>query len=405
MRSVPRLNVRTQLSLAFLVVVLISWGLNVLVFQYVIEQDRQRFRREMTAQREAAAQREGAARNGGVATAPGTERHGPDGGNGGRSRRSAWRSRAYPKVLPIQATIAVVLSLGAGAWLARHFTRPLSRLEEGAHAFHAHRFQHRIPQLGGDEFARVAASMNEMAERVEGQFAALETDARRRRQLLADVAHELRSPVATLKTMAEAMRDGLASQPERRERALSAMVGTSDRLQRLVSDLMELAKLDLRELPLHIQSVDLANVADQSLIAHSDAAERAGIHLRPLCADGDTIISGDPMRLGEIVDNLLGNAVDHAGREAEVWLEVRGNDQGVTLIVADTGRGIAEEHMPFIFDPFYRADTVRTPGDQHSGLGLRIARALAEAHGGTLLLESTEGHGARATLSLPRPST
>jgi signal transduction histidine kinase len=111
-------------------------------------------------------------------------------------------------------------------------------------------------------------------------------------------------------------------------------------------------------------------------------------------------VSADPHRLAQILDNLVDNAISHAGPGAQVRVTVEPGDM-VKVNVSDTGRGIPAEHLPYLFDPFYRGDAARTPGGRHSGLGLRIARGLAHAHGGDLRIESEEGRGTRATLLLP----
>jgi signal transduction histidine kinase len=242
--------------------------------------------------------------------------------------------------------------------------------------------------------------MNQMAERIGDQVQALQADSRRRQQLLADVAHELRSPVATLKTMAEALRDGMAVGPERSERATRAIVESAARMERLVNDLMDLARLDMDEFPLHRKPVDLRTVAVDCVRRHSQAAEGAGIRLHPVAEGALAVVSGDPHRLAQVLDNILDNAISHAGSGAEVSVTVEAGNL-VVVTIADTGRGISAEHMPYVFDAFYRGDPARTPGDRHSGLGLRIARGLARAHGGDLTIESAEGKGTRAILTLP----
>jgi signal transduction histidine kinase len=115
------------------------------------------------------------------------------------------------------------------------------------------------------------------------------------------------------------------------------------------------------------------------------------------------MVRGDPVRLSQVLDNLLDNAASHAGEGAEVRVSLRGGPT-CTLEVSDTGRGIPEEHMPFLFDPFYRVDTSRSPSGRHAGLGLRICRGLIEAHGGTLELRSEVGAGTTVTIELPAAS-
>lgn len=300
----------------------------------------------------------------------------------------------------INLFVGVIVALAAGILLSRRFTRPLALLAEGAGALRAGRLDHRVPLTGDDEFGRVATSMNQMAERISDQIQALQADGRRRQQLLADVAHELRSPVAALKAMSEALRDGVAVGPDRSERATRAIVESAARMERLVKDLMDLARLDLHELPLHRLTVDLRAAARDAVRRYGQAAEAAHMCLHPV-EEGDPVpVSADPHRLAQILDNLIDNAVSHGGSGAEVRVRVEPGEMAM-VTVSDTGRGISAEHLPYLFDPFYRGDAARTPGDRHSGLGLRIARGLAQAHGGDLQIESSVNQGTHATLTLP----
>jgi signal transduction histidine kinase len=253
---------------------------------------------------------------------------------------------------------------------------------------------------GESDFTRVALAMNRMAERLRGQIDELERDAERRKQLLADVAHELRTPVMTMQTMCSAMVGGLADQPERKQQALASLHRASERLSRLVSDLLELAKLDLKELPIHLQKIEVRELLTAILQNHAGAARQLQVILHELDPGPPVEVMADPERLTQILDNLVNNAIHHAGSGATVQLSVEPGDP-VQIKVADTGKGIAPEHLPYLFDPFYRVDQVRTPGDPHCGLGLRIARGLAEAHHGRLTLSSRIGQGTTAIVSLP----
>ena len=209
------------------------------------------------------------------------------------------------KIAVLRTAIALLLALLAGAWLNRRFSHPLSALTHGARQLQQGDFTYRLPLLGDDEFTQVAAAMNGLAERVSVHIAHLEEEARRRQQLLADVTHELRSPVTTMRTMAGALEEGLADDPERRARAVRSLVLTSDRLQHLVTDLLELAKLDLHELPLHRQSVDVRELAGACLQAHTPAAAQAAVRLQPVEAGEPLLAYADPDRLAQVLDNLL----------------------------------------------------------------------------------------------------
>lgn len=411
-----KFSVRTRLTVAFLFVVTLSWVLGFLTLRYFMIQDIQRLNREMAANDARARLHVGPMGhlsygpppddNGGGAPGDwvdhgGGPPPGPDGphgpGPGGPHRPDRDHMPLFiAQNLWAQSVISVVLALLAGWWLSRGFTRGLAALANGARAFHQRQFTHRIPVTGNDEFSDVAASMNEMADQVGAQIAALEEDAHRRQQILADVAHELRSPVATLEAMTAALQDGVAEQPERRTEALSYMRDSAGRMKRLVNDLLEVARLDLREVPLVCGPVNLCDLAEEVVETHRAAAEKAGIALVAAQPCDPVEVEADALRVSQVLANLVENAITYAGRHAHVTVSVTAEPPGI--VVADTGAGIAAKHMPFIFDPFYRADVARTPGDNHSGLGLRIARGLMEAHGGTLKLESEEGHGTTASL-------
>lgn len=304
------------------------------------------------------------------------------------------------KWLILRFLIALGLAALTGSLLGRKFTRPLTQLANGAKAFHSGDFGYRIPVTGSDEFADVATAMNEMAQQVSAHIGTLEEDAERRRQFLADIAHELRSPVTTMRTMVGALKDGVAEQPERRERAISALADTSERLLRLVQDLMELAKLDLNELPLNKKPVNLADLLTASIQSHEAEAAASGIILHPLYTSSAPMITADPDRITQVIDNILQNAISYAGEGAEVTTSIE-NTNPVIINIRDTGKGISASDLPFIFDSFYRADSARTPGECHSGLGLSIARRLVEVHNGQLTISSKEGKGTTVTITIP----
>jgi len=396
MRFVPDLKVGQRLILTMILVVVLSWGLgSFLAYQAM---------RMHLLGPARAPERLDRPPPPGQGAAPGSPRltpepsrpGGPPRGPGGPGHRPSW----WNPFLFMNVGVGTLLALIAGRWLSRRFTRPLATLAEGATALGSGDLGHRIPVRGDDEFGRVAVSMNQMAERIAEQIGQLEQDRQRRQHLLADVAHELRSPIATLKTMAEALRDGVADTPERSDRAVRAIAESAERMEHLINDLLELARLDLEQLPLHPQPVDLRAASADALRRHRDAAVAARMTLHPVASGEPVLASADPHRLAEILDNLLDNALSHAGPGAEVTVTVTPGDPA-SLTVADTGRGISQEHLPYLFDAFYRVDSVRTPGDRHLGLGLRIARSLARAQGGDLSLESAEGQGTRALLTLP----
>ncbi len=411
MRFVPKINVRGQLTLTILLAILLSWVCGAGIGNYLTYRQLGNYRAVMLAHRELypnpiPVQRFGL-REFLLGYPPRLPRPviGPP--PVGATPRI---DRTPPPLEPAQieqqrttagltALAALCIALLAGAWASRRFTRPLSKLMTGARAITDGDYTQPLALRGEGEFVQLAETLNAMVVRIAAHVAQLEQEAETRRHFMADIAHEFRTPITTLKTMAGALEEGLADDPARRQRAARSILRTADRLLRLVTDMLELAKLDLHELPLHRQPVDMRELAASCVQAHADSARAAGITLHPVEAGAPVMRDVDPDRLAQTLDNLLSNAVSYAGAGAEVAVTFDG-DNPTRLRVADTGRGIPAHHLPFLCEPFYRVDAVRTPGDKHSGLGLRIARALVEAHGGQLTIDSTEGQGTTVTIIL-----
>lgn len=404
MPIVPRVSVRVGLVLAILATILVSWILSTGIANYFNYLSFRSLRQEMIHRPELYPQPIPEPKFGitefltGRPPYPrGAFRPPPEPGMPPRRPMRPFESRN----LTVRLVVALAVAGLAGLWLSRKFTNPLTTLARGAHTFRSGDFSHRIPLGGTNEFAAVADAMNQMAERVSDQINRLETEAERRRQLLADIAHELRAPVTTMRTMAGALQDGVADEPERRDRAVASLVETSERMLRLVQDLMDLAKLDLDELPLDLREVDVRELVISAIRSHEADASSAGIALHPVPHSPPVMLAVDPDRIAQILDNLLQNAVCYAGLGAEVSTVVEDGDR-VRIVISDTGKGIRAEDLPYVFDSFYRADSARTPGQSHSGLGLSIARRLAQAHGGNLTIWSEEGKGTAVTIELPR---
>lgn len=301
----------------------------------------------------------------------------------------------------LRLAIALGLALGAAHWLGRRLTRPLMELADGARSFHSRNFAYRVPTMKGSEFAVVATAMNDMAQEVSQHISNLEEDAQRQRQFLADVAHELRSPVTTMRTMAGALQDGLAQEPERMERAVSVLVRTSERMLRLVQDVMALVELDLDQLPVTKAETDLRILVLAVFSSYEADAAAAEITILPLQHAPPVIARVDADRITQVLDNIVGNAISYAGKGASVRAVITDGDP-VCISIIDTGGGIPANDLPHILDSFYRVNTARTPGENHIGLGLSIARRLIEAHHGKLTIESEEGKHTTVTLNLPK---
>ena len=330
----------------------------------------------------------------------------PDNGNDGRDNEGPIRkSHRRPIFIEVREFLvrmlfAIVLASLTAAWVAKRFTKPLNALTAGVEEYQEGNFDYRIPTQNYAEFQSVAHAMNTMADEVNRHIQRLEDDAERRKQFLANIAHEFRSPVTTMRTMAGALQDGMASDPDRRTRALDALVGSSERLLRLVQDLMELARLDLDHFTLNKRKVILNDLLHGAVNSLTAAAQQHNITIHPVSATDTIIVNADPDRLLQAVDNVIGNAISHAGDGCEIWVSVNTGDR-IAIVIKDSGKGIKAEHLQYVCDPFYRADAARTPGDKHSGLGLSIAKRLIEAHGGELNIESRDNAGTTVSMYLP----
>jgi two-component system sensor histidine kinase BaeS len=295
-------------------------------------------------------------------------------------------------VTVLSASVAFVAALILSLILARVIGHPLETLTRAVRRMGAGDLGQRVPEEGSAETIDLARSFNAMA-------ASLATSQALRQQLVADVAHELRTPLANIRGYLEAIEDGVVSADEATMRTLREEAA---QLNALVDDLQELAQAEAGELRLA-----LVPVAPRELIERATEAARARAGERAVRLIGEAApelppVAVDLQRIGQVLQNLLTNALRHTPAGGRVTVRAAlAPDGRVALTVADTGSGIAPEDLPRIFERFYRADSARARATGGSGLGLTIARRLVEAHGGAIEVESAPGVGSRFTVLLP----
>lgn len=285
-----------------------------------------------------------------------------------------------------------VLAVAAGVtvFAGRRLTRPIRALTAAVRRMgHGDRTA-RVPISGHDEVAQLGQAFNAMAESV-----AKSED--QRRAMVGDIAHELRTPLANVRGYLEAAEDGVVPL----DRALvSSLLEESALLQHLIDDLQDLALADAGALRMHREACDAADLARQAVAAHQTSATDAGITL--VAAEPEPVaVDVDPRRIRQALSNLVANAVQYTPSGGEVRVDVRRDGDTAVLTVSDNGPGIAPEHLPRLFDRFYRTDTSRTRATGGSGLGLAITKHLVEAHEGSVEVTSTEGVGSVFTIRLP----
>jgi signal transduction histidine kinase len=291
-------------------------------------------------------------------------------------------------------------ALVVGGLFAYGIVRPVRQLTEATAAVARGALDHRVPVNSRDEIGQLGAAFNSMA-------ADLQNAERLRRDMTADVAHELRNPIAVLRGNIEAVIDGvLPPTPDN----LQPLLEQTQLLSRLVDDLRMLALADADELSLDRQPTDVGALAQTMLAQFSAAAEARRITLTPDVAPALPGVWADPQRLSQVIGNLLSNAIRHTPEGGTIRLGVAAKAAGknageVALTVADSGPGITPEALPHVFERFYRADRSRSRADGGTGLGLAIARKLVELHGGRIGVSSEPGQGASFTVWLPAGGT
>jgi two-component system sensor histidine kinase BaeS len=254
-------------------------------------------------------------------------------------------------------------------------------------------YAERVPAAGGDELAALAAEFNAMA----GELEATE---RRRVGLIGDVAHELRTPLATIEGYTEGVLDGVVAPSEETWALIHDEVG---RLKRLVSDLQELSRAEAKQLALHPRPVALAELIERARARLAPQYAEKAVALRTEAPGDLPSIEVDPDRILQLLVNLLGNALRATPAGGEVRVRARAAGDELIVAVADSGVGIATEHLPHLFERFYRVDKARSRALGGHGIGLTICKALVEAHGGRIWATSDGPHtGATFTFTLPR---
>ncbi len=303
---------------------------------------------------------------------------------------------AFDDALLVSLAVAIgaaVATAAAVSWfLAVRIVRPIGRLAAAAERIAGGSYGERVSVASSDELGVLASAFNDMA-------AALESAELRRRQLLADLAHELRTPIATIEGYVEGVRDGVVPATAETWAVLTTETG---RIGRLVDDLQKVSKAEERQLDLRIRRCAPTEIVDDAVRAAAPSYAAKGVALEAATSDRLPPVAVDGDRVGEVFANLLDNALRHTppGGRVDVHAERRG--QLVEIAVSDTGDGIAPEHLERVFERFYRVDGGRARARGGSGIGLAIARALVEAHGGSIRAESDgAGRGSRFVVSLP----
>ena len=282
----------------------------------------------------------------------------------------------------------VVLLIGFVAFgrLIRRTAKPIGDVMDAAGRIAEGDLSARAPVHGPGDVRNLAGAFNRMADR-------LERNERQRRDLLADVAHELRTPLSVIRGRVEGMRDGLYEVDAEHLRLIEQ---ETEVMARLLGDLQLLSNAEAGALPLHRERLEPVELVDAAVAAYRAQADEVGVALEARSEDGVPPLDVDPVRIGEVLSNVVANAIRHTPAGGTVTVAVSRSGEGVSFEIADTGEGIPADELPTVFDRF-----AKSPESRGAGLGLAIAKSLVQAHGGTISAESEPGRGTTIRFVLP----
>jgi signal transduction histidine kinase len=313
---------------------------------------------------------------------------------------------AITGLLAVTALFALVLAVVVAAILARRFTTPLRRLTEATTALAAGDLSRRVPadlaRTGAAEITELTQQFNAMAARLEESVEVIRRDRDRSRDFLADVSHELRTPISALRTFNELLREGARDDEAARTEFLEASAQQLERLDWLAQNLLELSKLDSGLVLLDLRPDDLRAAVESSVEQALPGARRRGVSVSLKLPGRPVRIRHDPQRLGQVVTNLVGNALKFTPRGGSVTVELQPTREGAQIVVQDTGVGIEADELPRIFDRFYRGSKVAEARGAGSGLGLAIVKSVVDMHSGRVSVVSRPGQGSTFTVAVPR---
>jgi signal transduction histidine kinase len=307
--------------------------------------------------------------------------------------------------LLVTATVALLLAIVVSSFLARRFTRPLRRLTDAARALAEGDLARRVPaeraQTGGLEILELSHQFNAMADQVEETMEVIRRDRDISREFLADVSHELRTPLAALRTFNELLQEKAGNDPAARTEFLEASAQQIERLDWLAQNLLELSKLDSGLVRLDLRPDDLRATILSAVEQAQVSATRRGIALTTDLPEAPLVTRHDPQRLGQVLINLIGNALKFTPRGGAVQVTLVPHRRGARIQVTDTGVGIGANELPHVFERFYRGSRANEARGSGSGLGLAIVRSIVEMHNGRVMVESRVGSGSTFTVTLP----
>ncbi len=305
-------------------------------------------------------------------------------------------------LLALLMLVAAVIATGLSMALARVFAQRISALQQGAAALATGDLTVRVAMQGDDELAALADAFNHMADQLASAANERQRQEGARRDLIAAISHDLRTPLASLRAMTEALADGVVDDAATTARYYGTMRTQIGQLNQLIEDLFNLARLDAGALEMDLVSVAPGDLVADALAGMSPQAAAKGVQLQAQVPPNTPQALVAPQQIVRVLDNLLANALRHTptGGQVTVAAAVLPDAPLIRFVVSDTGEGIAEADLPHVFDRFYRGEKSRSRASGGAGLGLAIAAGIVEAHGGTISITSVRNQGAQVSFTV-----
>jgi two-component system sensor histidine kinase BaeS len=286
---------------------------------------------------------------------------------------------------------AILIAVVLGAYQAFKIIKPVKALSQASHKLASGDYSQRIPSTSDDELGEMSNAFNQMAEELERQETL-------RQRALADVAHELRTPLSVLQIDLESIEDGILEPSKETIHQLQLEVST---LNKLVDDLRTLSLADAGELVMDFQQLEINSLIRVNVKRIANSAKEKGIQVSVDLEEDELFVMGDEQRLSQVLLNLLTNAIHFTPQNGSIHVSSKREGNAIRVLIHDTGEGISAQDLPLIFERLYRSDHARTRESGGSGLGLSIARSLVEAHHGKIWADSEPGKGSTFIFELP----
>ena len=309
-------------------------------------------------------------------------------------------------ILPVVLFYLFVVVIIANILLAKYITRrimtPINTLASGVHEITGGNLTHRIQYEGGDEFDAVCSDFNEMASRLSDMVEQRQADANSRKELIAGISHDLRTPLTSVRAYIEGLRKGVATTPEMQGKYLDTIQTKTEDIEYIIKQLFLFAQIDIGEFPLHLEAVDIGRELAGIVEGFVDEYKEMGLAVS-LEANAGGMVLIDTVQFKNIVQNILGNSVKYCNRSnahAKISCKKNGDD-GVSITIKDNGPGVSEEMLTKIFDVFYRGDESRNNPAKGSGLGLAISAKIIKRLNGSIRAENVPDGGLAVIITLP----